>query len=305
MPKKIKRESVLRGAWLDNPMLVQAIGLTPAILATTSLRMALWFSLVTTVHLLICEIVASLWLKKWHSWARTAVYFALGIVLAFGAGLLFELWGGMVGQTDVVDLLVLRAILPLMATSSIAAVRCERFAVYNNLRASLRDALTNAVGFTGVMIIMALLREGLGHGSLFGIELTETMRIRGFWMPFGGFLLLGFLAAALKTLLQWTSQRGITTDADEAMEFCPEDRQQRLEKIHHLLNAADEYEKIRKPEDEPAPSQQEEASLDGESKPVSVLFEPATSNFTREFPKLDDLTIEQLLAEFQGGASDE
>ncbi|MCL2445685.1 MAG: hypothetical protein FWD06_02825 [Oscillospiraceae bacterium] len=304
MPKKTKRESVLRGAWLDNPMLVQAIGLTPAIIATTSLRMALWFSLVTAIHLLACEIVASLWLKKWQSWARTAVYFAMGIVLAFAAGMLFEVWGGFVGQTDVVNLLVLRAILPLMATSSIAAVRCERFAVYNDLRASVRDALVNAVGFTGVMAIMGLLREGLGHGSLFGIELTETLRIRGFWMPFGGFLLLGFLAAALKTILQWTSQRGITKDADEAMEFAPEDRQQRLEKIHHLLNAADEYEKSRKPEDEIPPEPQPEEPQP-EPKPVSAVFEPATSNFTREFPKLDDLTIEQLLAEFQGGARDE
>ncbi|MCL2195821.1 MAG: hypothetical protein FWB76_07730 [Oscillospiraceae bacterium] len=301
--KKTKRESALRGAWLDNPVLVQAIGLTPAIIASTSLRMALWFSLVTVLHLLICEIVASLLLKKWQAWARTAVYFAIGIVLAFGAGVLLETWGGLFDQTE----LVLRAILPLVATSSIAAVRCERFAVYNDLRASARDAVVNAVGFTGVMLIMGLLREAFGHGTLFGVELTETLHIRGFWMPFGGFLLLGFLAAALKTVLQWANQRGITQGAEEAMEFCPEDRQERLEKIHHLLHVADEYEKGRKPqeEDPPEPESQPEEPLQTEPKPASAMLEPATSNFTREFPKLDDLTIEQLLAEFQGGARDE
>jgi hypothetical protein len=203
-----------------------------------------------------------------------------------------------------VDLLVLRFILPLVATNSIAAVRCERFAVYNDVGAAARDAFVNAVGFTGVMVIMGLLREAFGYGSVFGVELTETLRIRGFWMPFGGFLLLGFLAAALKTILQWMSQRGITKGADEAMEFTPEDRQERLEKIHRLLNVADEYDKARKPEEEPLPEAQQDEPQP-ELKPISGLFEPPTSNFTREFPKLDDLTIEQLLAEFQGGARNE
>jgi len=300
MPKQTKRESALQGAWLDNPMLVQAIGLTPAIIATTSLRMAIWVAAITSLHLLICEVVASLWLKKLHAWARTAVYFAIGIVLAFGAGMLFEVWGGFVGETDVADLLALRIILPLLATSSIAAIRCERFAVYNDLRASVRDALVNAAGFTGVMVIMGVLREGLGHGSFFGIEFTEVLRIRGFWMPFGGFLLLGFLAAGLKTVLQWMSNRGIVKGADEAMEMAPEDRQERLEKIHRLLTAADEYEKSRKADDEEQPEPQPEEPPAPAPMPF-VPPAPPTADITRELPKLDDLTIEQLLAEFQGG----
>ena len=301
MPKKTKRESALQGAWLDNPMLVQAIGLTPAIIATTSLRMAMWVSVVTAVHLLVCEVVASLWLKKMHAWARTAVYFSIGIVLVFGAGMLFSFVG--------TDLLVLRTILPMLATSSIAAIRCERFAVYNGTRAAVRDALVNAAGFTGVMLIMGFLRELLGHGSLLGIELTETLRIRGFWMPFGGFLLLGFLAAGLKTVLQWMSSRGIARDADQAMEMAPEDRQERLEKIHRLLHAAEQYEAQKADDDsESSYALEQSPAPQAEAEPAPMPFvqsAPPTAAITRELPKLDDLTIEQLLAEFQGGTRHE
>ena len=291
MPKK--QSSPLRGAVLDNPILVQALGLTPAVIATTSLRAALWVAGFTAVHLILCECVASLWLKKLPDWLRVAVYFFVGILLAFASGLLLEL-------NEAVDLTTLRAILPLLAASALTAARCERFAIFNNLRDSLRDALANAVGYAAVVILVGFIRESLGQGSLFGHEFI-ALRIRAFWMPFGAFLLLGAMAAALKFLLHWMSQRGLAVGAEEAMEMVPEDRIERLEKIHRLLQEAERYNEARRhahalrendtPEDNPDDNPQDppsdsNAALEGYYSPE----EKARLN----------RALEELLEDFEG-----
>jgi electron transport complex protein RnfE len=294
MPKRRKRDSFISAALLDNPVLVQAVGLTPAIIATTSLRVALWVALITAIHIIICEVVASAFLKKLQDWARIAVYFTIGILIVFGAGMLFEV------QRDALDLTTLRLILPLLAANAMVAIRCERFAVYNGVKDGLRDAIANAVGFAAVIILMGFLRESLGHGSLMGWEFSTVMRVRGFWMPFGGFLLLGFLAAVLKSLLHHMSARGkLPVDAEEAMELAPEDRLERLEKIHRLLQEAEKYNEDYRSKKEAMEALQEEEQDDGAPR------EEIASKYTQEDKARINRDLEELLKEFQGGKRDE
>ena len=291
MPRKPKT-SPLRGAVLDNPILAQALGLTPVIIATTSLRAALWVAMFTAIHLIVCECAASLWLKKLPDWLRAAVYLVVGIVLAFASGLLLEL-------NEAADLTVLRAVLPLLAASALTAVRCERFAVFNDLRDSLRDAIANAVGYAAVVILVGFIRESMGHGSLFGHEFV-MLRIRAFWMPFGAFLLLGAMAAALKFILQWMSQRGLAVGAEEAMEMAPEDRIERLEKIHRLLQEAERYNEARRhahalhekdaPEDDP----------EGESDPPNEDNTALQGYYSPEEKARLNRALEELLGDFEG-----
>jgi len=282
-----KQKSPLHGALLDNPVLVQAVGLTPVIIVTASLRASLWVALLTAIHLISCEFIASMWLKKLPDWLRIAVYFSIGLAIVLPAGLLFEL-------RDNIELTTLRAILPMLAVSTLSAARCERFAIFNSVGASLRDALANSAGFAAVIILMGVIREGLGHGALFGWEFSSVMQIRGFWMPFGGFLLLGALAAALKIVLQWMSDRGIAVGAEEAMEMVPEDRIERLEKIQKLLRAAEQYEQER---------EQEPESREQDAGPEEEIEEEAkdASTYSPEEKERLNRALEELLEDFQGG----
>jgi len=293
MPEQQKTSS-LRGAVLDNPILVQALGLTPAIIATTSLRAALWVAGLTAIHLIICECAASLWLKKLPDWLRVAVYFTVGIVLAFASGLLLRL-------NEAADLTVLRAILPLLAASALTAARCERFAIFNNLRSSLRDALANAMGYAAVVILVGFIRESMGHGSLFGHEFV-TLRIRAFWMPFGAFLLLGAMAAALKFILQWMSQRGLAVGAEEAMEMAPEDRVERLEKIHRLLQEAERYNEARKRAlEDGSPDNQTDGNTDDTTEDPPDDDNPALESYYSPEEKARlNRALEELLDDFEG-----
>lgn len=230
--EQTKTEIIPKRNWLErvlgnNPLLVQALGLTVVIMGATSLPSALWASLIVAVHLLLCECIAAAALKKVPEWLRVAIYFALGVAIAVPA----TYWLDHAGSAA---LATLRIVTPLFATNTVAVVRCERFAVRKTVPKALRDAIANALGFTAVAALAGALRELLGAGTLWGRPLS-TVHIRGFLMPYGGFLILGGLAAGLKFFLRILGRQ----DVEEAMELAPEDRLERLEKKQQLLEAPD------------------------------------------------------------------
>ena len=228
-----KKRSWVSGALLQNPVLVQAIGLTPVIVATTTVYEALWISALSALHLFLSEALAATLLKKLPEWLRVGLYFAIGLGISCPFTFLLE-------HSDPQPSAVLRMFLPLLALNAMAVARCERFAVTHTLGESLRDAAANALGFTLVAVLAGIVRETLGQGSILGFALSPLLRIRGFWMPFGGFLLLGAMAALLKAALQRMASRGIYTGAEVRMELAPEDRRARLEKSRRLQSEEEE-----------------------------------------------------------------
>jgi electron transport complex protein RnfE len=222
-----RKRSWASGALLQNPLLAQAIGLTPVVAASTTVYAALWISGLSALHILVCEALAAAALKKLPEWLRVGIYCAIGLGLACPV----TYW---LNQGGAPASAALRMFLPLMALSSMTAARCERFAVTHTVGESLGDAAANALGFTLVAVLAGTVREALGQGSLLGHGISRHLHIRGFWMPFGGFLLLGAMAALLKAVLRRMASRGIYTGAEVAMELAPEDRQARLEKSRQL-----------------------------------------------------------------------
>ncbi|MCL2106347.1 MAG: hypothetical protein FWH26_04705 [Oscillospiraceae bacterium] len=250
--EKNKKPSWTSDAFLQNPILVQAIGLAPVVAAATTLRASLIISLVCAAQLVVCEPLAGAVLKKLPGWLRVAVYYVLGLALTLPLLYWLELRGDVAVTT-------LGLYLPLLALNSLTAVRCERFAVLHTPAECLRDALANALGYAAVALVVGVIRETLGRGSIWGREFM-SMNIRGLWMPFGGFLLVGALAALLKVILRFLSERGIYSGADEAMELELDDRQERLEKTQRLLENK---------EPEPAPEPEPRREPAGESIPPS------------------------------------
>ena len=252
-------------AFLNNPVLVQAVGLTPVVLAATTLRAALWVALLGAVHLILCECMAAAWLRKLPDWLRIAVYCAAGMVIVFPAAFWLEL-------RNPAELTTLRMVLPIMAFSALVAVRCERFAITHSLRDSLRDAVSNSVGYTVVIVLVGFIRELMGQGMILGRQVSSVLHVRAFWMPFGGFLLIGAMAAALKIMLRFLASRGIAVGVEEAMELAPEDRVERLEKHRLLLQAEEEPIEVPEPPEEapaagPAPEEEEPPAR---PKPIPV-----------------------------------
>ncbi|MCL1952678.1 MAG: hypothetical protein FWF60_07610 [Oscillospiraceae bacterium] len=306
MPKQQKPRHWLANAVLQNPILVQAAGLTPVIVATTSLQGAAWVSAFVAVHLVLCELLASL-MKRVPPWLRVALYFALGLAVACPATALLD-------RLTANYTAMLHVFMPLMAANALTALRCERYAVLHAPGDALRDALSNALGFAAVALLTGFARELLGYGTLWGRQVSQSLHLRGAWMPFGGFLLLGAMAALLKVTLRSLSARGIYAGADKALELAPEDRLERLEKTRNLMIA--EVREALKEKEEPPPEEEPPAQAQepGEPHPPripvdEILREYGLNQNADGLPHVMSeeekmrlvLELEELLDDFKGG----
>lgn len=185
---------MLRGAFIYNPVLTQAIGICTIVAIGATAKISLVFSLILSTLLIIMEILSSLVLKKLSRWLRIAVYMLISTLLILPVSIFMD--------KNYSELSAAMGIfLPLLAVNSIIVIRCEIFAVNNNVRNSFFDAAAASVGFTAVSLIVGIIREILAYGSVFGKTVTGLPHLSGIALPFGGLLIIGFLAAFHKWLI--------------------------------------------------------------------------------------------------------
>lgn len=197
----------LYGSLIKNPVLVQVIGLCPAVAAAADIYVSALLSALVTGLLIVCECIASLLLKNVPRRIRVAIYFLIGLVVCAEASFFLE--------DNAPDLLnSVGVYLPLMAASSAVALRAEKFAVKKSLRLAFLDALANGVGTSLVLMTSGFVRGLLGSGMIGEWQVFATPPLRGLAMPFGGFIVLGFSAALLKWFIST-----FLREADAQMQF--------------------------------------------------------------------------------------
>lgn len=190
--RKLSLKKMIRlGAYIRNPVLVQVIGLCPVAAAANSLINAAALSLVFTVSLVLCEIIASLFLKNLSRWVRVGIYAIIGTAVVFPVMLFLE-----TRETQLFS--TLGIYLPLMAMSSFNCVHCEKFAVKHDVKTSFFDAIASSIGYAAILLLVGAIREIIGSASLLGFNVPFLSGISGALMPFGGFMVIGVLAAAHK-----------------------------------------------------------------------------------------------------------
>ena len=110
--------------------------------------------------------------------------------------------------------------LPLITVNCIILARAEMFASKNTVLASVLDGLGMGIGFTAALLVMGIIRELLGSGTVFGYPVTaghiEPMIVM--ILPPGGFFVFGVLIALANKL--GGSQPVTGCAACGAREFC-------------------------------------------------------------------------------------
>ena len=182
---------LLHGLLLQNPVLVQVVGLCPAVAAAADLYVSALLSAVVTGLLLVSECIACLMLKKVPRRIRVAIYFVIGLLVCAETAFFLEQNAPELRERAGVYL-------PLMAASSLVALRCEKIAVKQKLRVAFLDALANGIGMSIVLLLSGFLRGLLGSGQIGDLVVFRDPPLAGLALPFGGFLILGFMAAFLK-----------------------------------------------------------------------------------------------------------
>ena len=96
----------------------------------------------------------------------------------------------------------------LIITNCIIMGRAEAFYVTNSVRFSVIDAVSNGVAYTYTLVLIAVVREILGFGTLLGLQVTPDgwMKWGVMTMAPGGFFLLGVAIWISKTITEGGSE---------------------------------------------------------------------------------------------------
>jgi Na+-transporting NADH:ubiquinone oxidoreductase subunit D len=94
----------------------------------------------------------------------------------------------------------------LIITNCIVMGRAEAFAMKNGVGMSFLDGVGNGVGYSIILLVVAVLRELFGSGKLFGVEIFTLVNEGGWYVPNGmmllppsAFFIIGFFIWALRT----------------------------------------------------------------------------------------------------------
>ena len=199
---KLKKQ-FYEGLLTKNPVTVQLLGMCSTMAITTSLFNGLGMGLAVTVILICSNILISLLRKVIPNEIRIASY----IVIIAGFVTIVDLSL----QAFIPDLAEsLGVFIPLIVVNCIILGRAEAFASKNGVVDSALDGLFQGIGYTVALSLVCIIRELLGSGTFGGGLLNGGNGIRMIpeefpallmVMPFGGFLVLGFVIAGSQWLV--------------------------------------------------------------------------------------------------------
>ena len=158
-----KWQNFVKGIIKENPTLVLVLGTCPTLAVTTSVQNALGMGVAASAVLLCSNIAISALRKIIPDKVRIPAY----IVLIAGFVTIIE----MLMHAFVPDLYEsLGLYLPLIVVNCIILGRAESFASKNGVLWSAADGLFMGIGFTLALTLMGLVREFLGYGSIFNLQ---------------------------------------------------------------------------------------------------------------------------------------
>lgn len=193
MPKQTTaRQDLQRGIWSENPVLVQMLGLCPALAVTNTVKNSLAMGLATFFVLFCSSFLVSTFRRLIPQEIRISTYVLFIATFVTIADMALE---ALVPEIHA----ALGAFIALIVVNCIILGRQEAFASKNSVGRSLLDAVGTGVGFIIALFLLGALREVLGYGTFFDIPIFgdnyEPWII--FILPPGGFLTIGFILLAL------------------------------------------------------------------------------------------------------------
>ncbi|MCF8000259.1 MAG: electron transport complex subunit E [Halanaerobiales bacterium] len=187
------------GLWRENPIIVLVIGMCPTLAVTNTVENGLAMGIATSFVLLSSEIVISTFKNYIPNNVRIPSF-----ILIIATFVTFTDYFLKAFFPDIAASLSL--FIPLIVVNCLILGRQEAFASKNPTHRAIADALGMGLGFTWVLVLLSAVREFLGMGSIFGIE------ILGSWyqpmvimiLPAGAFISLGILVG----LMNYIKRRG-------------------------------------------------------------------------------------------------
>ena len=186
-----------KGFIKENPIFVILLGLCPTLAVSTSLVNAIGMGVAATFVLVFSNIVISLLRKVIPTKVRIPCFIVVIATFVTIAELVMKAYLPELNKS-------LGIFVPLIVVNCIILGRAEAFASRNPLIVSIVDGLGMGLGFTLGILLIALIRELLGNGTIWGLKVSLSYQpmLIAILAP-GGFLTIGFLMG----LFKWKSQK--------------------------------------------------------------------------------------------------
>lgn len=212
--KQQKAEKILRDPgryahhdriFLNNPVIMQGMGLAPLVVLATSGRNALMLAVAVALLLTPSRII-SFFLSKLVPLEENASEEELrakllprGLLYCGTAAVVYLAVYPILDHLFGVELLTLGIYLPMLVVEPLLVYRYAR--VQETPRKAVSKGLRVTVGYAVVLLLVGCIREWLATGAVFGVALTpDAILMPLASMPAGGFILLGVISAVWRAL---------------------------------------------------------------------------------------------------------
>lgn len=149
---------------VDNPILVQVLGICSALAVTSQLKPAIVMGLAVTIITAFSNVIISLIRHTIPNRIRIIVQL---VVVAALVTIVSQILKAVAYDVSV----QLSVYVGLIITNCILMGRLEAFAMINKSIPSFIDGLSNGLGYAMILVIVGAVREFLGRGSLLGIQI--------------------------------------------------------------------------------------------------------------------------------------
>lgn len=191
------KEIFLKGIFKENPILVNLLGICPALAITSSFQNALAMS-ASFIFVLVCSnVIISLIRKLIPYEIRIPIYIVVIATFVTVVDLLLQAF--LINVYDNLGLFI-----SLIVVNCVVLGRVESFASKNNVIDSMFDGLGIGLGYSLILCLVASVREFLGSGvitiwnslkidihQIFRSESNIRIFSRIFLSPAGAFIVLG------------------------------------------------------------------------------------------------------------------
>jgi len=210
MAKATARQVLFEPIFSNNPIALQILGICSALAVTTSLSVTLVMCIALTSVTALSNFFISIELNQIPSSIRMIVQMVIIASLVIVVDQVLKAYAYSISKQ-------LSVFVGLIITNCIVMGRAEAFAMQNPPHMSFLDGVGNGLGYSFILICVAVVRELLGAGKLFGIEILPVVNAGGWYQP-NGLLLLPPSAFFIIGLIIW-GLRSWKKDQVEEAEF--------------------------------------------------------------------------------------
>jgi len=181
-------QDFVRGIWKENPVLIQMLGLCPALAVTNTVKNALAMSAATFFVLTCSSMLISSVKNLIPKEVRISSYILVIATFVTLADMMLQAYAPVQHKE-------LGAFIALIVVNCMILGRQEAFASKRPVRRAALDAVGTGTGFMIALLLMGGVREVLGNGTFLGMPLFGDAFEPWIVMilPPGGFLTLGVI----------------------------------------------------------------------------------------------------------------